>query len=55
MSQLVGYSKAKGVPVGGWWVVNKANGNFKYVSASNVDVEEEMEKIQSTIDYINND
>jgi hypothetical protein len=55
VSQLVGYSKAKGVPVGGWWVVNKANGNFKYVSASNVDVEEEMEKIQSTVDYINND
>jgi hypothetical protein len=55
VSQLVGYSKAKGVPVGGWWVVNKANGNFKYVSASGVDVKEEMEKIQNTVDYINND
>ena len=55
MSQLVGYSKAKGVPVGGWWVVNKANGNFKYISASGVDVKEEMEKIEDTIDYINND
>ena len=55
VSQLVGYAKAKGVPVGGWWVVNKANGNFKYVSASGVDVEEEMKKIQNTIDYINND
>ena len=55
VSQLVGYAKAKGVPVGGWWVINKANGNFKYVSASNVDTEEEMGKIQNTIDYINND
>ena len=55
VSQLVGYAKAKGVPVGGWWVVNKANGNFKYVSANNVNVEEEMDKIQDTIDYINND
>ena len=55
VSQLVGYAKAKGVPVGGWWVINKANGNFKYVSASNVDTKEEMEKIQGTVDYINND
>ena len=55
VSQLVGYAKAKGVPVGGWWVVNKANGNFKYVSADAVNVDEEMEKIQSTVDYINND
>ena len=55
VSQLVGYAKAKGVPVGGWWVINKANGNFKYVSANDVDTEGEMEKIQSTIDYINND
>ena len=55
VSQLVGYAKAKGVPVGGWWVINKANGNFKYVSADAVNVDEEMEKIQSTVDYINND
>lgn len=55
VSQLVGYAKAKGIPVGGWWVVNKANGNFKYVSASEVDVDKEMEHIQNTVDYINND
>ena len=55
VSQLVGYAKAKGVPVGGWWVVNKANGNFKYISANSVDVDKEMEKIQNTVDYINND
>ena len=52
VSQLVGYAKAKGVPVGGWWVINKANGNFKYVSADAVNVDEEMEKIQSTVDYL---
>ena len=54
VSQLVGYAKAKGVPVGGWWVVNKANGNFKYVSANGVDVDSELKKIKETIDYINN-
>jgi|TARA_B100001939_G_scaffold340987_1_gene349957 hypothetical protein len=54
VSQLVGYAKAKGVPVGGWWVVNKANGNFKYVSAHGVDVDSELKKIKETIDYINN-
>jgi len=55
ISQLVGYAKAKGVPVGGWWVVNKANGNFKYVSASDVDMDSEYEKIEDTISYIEND
>ena len=52
VSQLVGYAKAKGVPVGGWWVINKANGNFKYVSASDVDMDSEYEKIEDTISYI---
>ena len=33
IGQLAGYSKALGVDPGGWWVVNKANGEFKYVSA----------------------
>ena len=55
VAQLVGYAKAKGVPVGGWWVINKANGNFKYVSADGVDVDSEMKKIQETVDYINHD
>ena len=55
ISQLVGYAKAKGVPVGGWWVINKANGNFKYVSASDVDMDSEYEKIEDTISYIEDD
>ena len=33
VGQLAGYTKATGKKVGGWWVVNKANGNIKYVPA----------------------
>jgi hypothetical protein len=33
IGQLAGYSKALGVDPGGWWVLNKATGEFKYVSA----------------------
>ena len=53
--QLVGYSKAAGKEVGGWWVVNEANGEFKYVSASEVDSEKVLQDIQETVNYIEND
>ena len=53
--QLVGYSKAAGKEVGGWWVVNKANGEFKYVSASEVDSEKVLQDIQETVNYIEKD
>lgn len=53
--QLVGYAEAAGKDVGGWWVVNKANGEFKYVDASSVDKQEVLDKIQATVDYIDND
>lgn len=33
IGQLAGYAKALSVDPGGWWVINKANGEFKYVSA----------------------
>jgi len=55
VAQLVGYAKARGVPVGGWWVINKANGNFKYVGADTVDMDEELKKIDETIDYLEDD
>ena len=55
VSQLVGYAKAADKEVGGWWVVNKSNGDFKYVSASDVDQDKTMSAIESTYDYINND
>ena len=55
VSQLVGYATAAGKDVGGWWVVNKANGEFKYVDASSVDTKEEIKKIVAVTDYIEND
>ena len=53
--QLVGYSKAAGKEVGGWWVVNKGTGQFKYVSASEVDSEKVIQNIQETVNYIEKD
>lgn len=53
--QLVGYSKAAGKQVGGWWVINKGNGAFKYVSASDVDSKKVLQDIQETVNYIEND
>lgn len=52
--QLVGYSEAAGMGVGGWWVVNKGNGEFKYVDASEVDKEAVLQDIQNTVNYIEN-
>ena len=48
VAQLAGYAKASGKKAGGWWVVNKANGQFKYVPATGIDVEEEVGKITDT-------
>ena len=52
VSQLAGYARAAGKEAGGWWVVNKANGEFKYVKA-NMHLDEEITKIQNTVDVIN--
>ena len=49
IGQLAGYAKASGKRVGGWWVVNKANGQFKYVPASGLDIDKEIDKIQKTV------
>lgn len=54
-SQLVGYAKAANKRVGGWWVVNKQNGHFKYVDAAMLSVDEQMGKIVDTVEYINQD
>ena len=48
VGQLAGYAKASGKRAGGWWVVNKANGEFKYVPATNLDLDEEITKIKDT-------
>jgi len=55
VSQLVGYSEGAGKDVGGWWVINKNSGEFKYVDASGVDKEKVLKDIQDTVDYIDND
>ena len=52
VGQLAGYAKASGKDVGGWWVVNKANGQFKYVPASGLDLDTEIAKIQTTTDTV---
>jgi len=53
VSQLVGYAKAAKKKIGGWWVGNKANGAFKYVSAQNADADYEMKKIRATVETVN--
>jgi hypothetical protein len=53
--QLVGYARAAEKKLGGWWVVNKANGEFKYVAAEGIDEEAVMSDIQDTVSYINED
>ena len=52
IAQLAGYAKASGKRAGGWWVVNKANGEFKYVPATGIDIEKEIDNIQQTVDSI---
>ena len=53
--QLVGYALAADKEVGGWWVVNKSSGEFKYLEADNVDVEKVKQDIVELVDYIDND
>jgi hypothetical protein len=48
VAQLAGYAKASGKRAGGWWVVNKANGEFKYVPATGIDIDKEVDHIQQT-------
>jgi len=40
IGQLAGYASALGVDPGGWWVLNKVNGEFKYISAWDMKVEQ---------------
>jgi len=47
VAQLGGYAKAAGVKPGGWWVVNKGTGEFKYVSAGDIDSEEVAENTKA--------
>jgi len=53
VGQLAGYARASGKKVGGWWVVNKANGHFKYVPASGLNLDDEIKKIEDTVATVN--
>ena len=48
VGQLAGYAKASNKKAGGWWVVNKANGQFKYVPA-HIEMNKEIDKIKKNI------
>ena len=54
VGQLAGYSEASGYKAGGWWVVNKGNGEFKYVPATGMNKEKELAKIAKTVETVNN-
>jgi hypothetical protein len=53
VGQLAGYTKATGKKVGGWWVVNKANGNIKYVPADGLVLDEQIAKLEKTVETVN--
>ena len=52
VAQLAGYAKASGKKVGGWWVVNKANGQFKYIPATGLDIDREISHIKKTVETV---
>ena len=52
VAQLAGYAKGLGKKAGGWWVINKASGDFKYVPATGLDVEEECTKINTSLETL---
>ena len=52
VGQLAGYAKAADKRAGGWWVVNKATGEFKYIPADGIDVEAEVAKIEETCNTV---
>jgi len=52
VGQLAGYIKASGKKTGGWWVVNKANGQIKYVAATGLDLDAEIAKLNKTANTV---
>jgi len=49
VAQLAGYARGLGKKAGGWWVINKANGDFKYVPADGLDLNDELGKINTSL------
>ena len=52
VGQLAVYSTGANVPAGGWWVVNQASGQFKYVAYES-DTKEVVKKLAATADKVN--
>ena len=52
VAQLAGYAKASVKKGGGWWVVNKANGQFKYIPATGLDIDKEISHIKKTVETV---
>ena len=48
VGQLAGYAKASGKKVGGWWVINKNNADFKYIPATGIDLSKDITKLKDT-------
>jgi hypothetical protein len=53
VGQLAVYSTGANVPAGGWWVINQASGQFKYVAYES-DTKEVVKKLAATADKVNN-
>jgi len=47
VAQLAAYAKATGQKAGGWWVIDKTSGSFKYVPAEGLDVEAELANVEA--------
>jgi len=54
IGQLAGYAKASGKKAGGWWVVNKAKGDIKYIAATGLDIDAEITKLNDTVRTVEN-
>ncbi len=54
VSQLVGYAHADNANIGGWWVINKSTGEFKYLKAE-PDKDTAMAAIENAVEYIESD
>ena len=55
MAQGFGYAKASGMPFGGWIVINKSTGQWKFIEADNQYQDEYADVIKDTVDYIATD
>ena len=52
VGQLVGYSRALDLDAGGWIVINKANGQFKFITADGIDMQAELDILEAKANRI---